>query len=116
MPTHLLRQAAFGLLLLFAGVSAASASSFQVNPVRAALSPVQPVVALTVRNIGTEPAVMQLEVMNWSQQEGQDVYAATKDILSTPPIFTVPGGGSKKLFGNSSLQAKRFNIMRVMAM
>jgi fimbrial chaperone protein len=95
MPTRLLRQVAFGLLLLFAGVSAANASSFQVNPVRAELSPGQPVVALTVRNIGSEPAVMQLEVMNWSQQEGQDIYSATKEILATPPIFTVPGGGSQ---------------------
>jgi fimbrial chaperone protein len=29
------------------------------------------------------------------QQDGKDVYTPTKDILATPPIFTVPAGGSQ---------------------
>ena len=67
--------------------------SFQVSPVRATLSAGQSIMALTVRNEGSEPAVIQLEPMAWSQRDGKDVYAATREIIATPPIFTVPPGG-----------------------
>jgi fimbrial chaperone protein len=93
--TQRLSQYISGLILLVIGVSMASAGSFQVNPVRATLSPSKPVSAMTVRNTGTESAVIQLEVMTWSQQQGKDVYATTKEILATPPVFTVPAGGSQ---------------------
>lgn len=93
--TRRLNQLICGLMLLVAGVSMASAGSFQVNPVRATLSPSKPISAMTVRNTGTEPAVLQLEVMTWSQQQGKDVYTPTTEILATPPIFTVPVGGSQ---------------------
>lgn len=90
-----LSQAACGLAFLLAGTGGASAGSFQVNPVRATLSARLPVGSLTVRNTGAEPVVVQLEVVSWSQQEGKDVYDLTREILATPPIFTVPSGGSQ---------------------
>ena len=88
-------QAAYGLFLLVAGVSEVSAASIGVSPVRATLSADQQVGALTVHNTGTEPMSVQLEVMNWSQQEGKDVFTATREVLANPPIFTVPPGGSQ---------------------
>ena len=88
-------QAAYGLFLLVAGVSVVSAASIGVSPVRATLSADQKVEAITVRNTGTEPMSVQLEVMNWSQQEGKDVFTATREVLANPPIFTVPPGGSQ---------------------
>lgn len=90
-----LHQAARGLVLSLAFASAAWAGSFQVSPLRATLTGNQPVSALTVRNAGTEPAVIQLEAMAWSQQVGKDSYLPTPDILATPPIFTIPAGGSQ---------------------
>ena len=88
-------QAAYGLLLLVAGVSVVSAASIGVSPVRATLSADQRVGALTVRNTGTEPMSVQLEVMSWSQQDGEDVFTATREVLANPPIFTVPPSGSQ---------------------
>ena len=88
-------QAAYGLFLLVAGVSVVSAASIGVSPVRATLSADQKVEAITVRNSGTEPMSVQLEVMNWSQQDGEDVFTATREVLANPPIFTVPPGGSQ---------------------
>ena len=88
-------QAAYGLFLLVAGVSEVSAASIGVSPVRATLSADQQVGALTVHNTGTEPMSVQLEVMNWSQQDGEDVFTATREVLANPPIFTVPPGGSQ---------------------
>lgn len=73
----------------------AQAGSLSVNPVRATLSVSQPVAALTVQNGGSEPAVVQLEVLSWAQHEGKDVYTPTSEMLATPPIFTVPAGGSQ---------------------
>ncbi len=90
-----LSQAACGLAFFMGAVFAATAGSFAVSPVRATLSAGQPVAALTVRNDGAEPTVVQLEVVSWSQQDGRDVYNLTREILATPPIFTLPPGGSQ---------------------
>jgi fimbrial chaperone protein len=87
-----------GCAFLLLGVLAASwahAGSFQVSPVRATLSAAQAVGSMTVRNDGTEPTVVQLQVVSWSQEQGKDVYSPTKEILATPPIFTVPPGGAQ---------------------
>jgi fimbrial chaperone protein len=73
----------------------ALAGSFMVTPVRATLSAKQPVAALTVRNESQEATVVQVEVMTWTQRDGNDVYAATREILATPPIFTVGPGASQ---------------------
>ncbi|HBK47235.1 MAG TPA: phytochrome sensor protein [Xanthomonadaceae bacterium] len=85
-------HALFGVLLLGCTLacSLAQAGSFTVNPVRVTLSGRQPVAALTVRNLGDTPAVIQLEVKRWSQLDGRDLYEDTAEILATPPIFTVP--------------------------
>lgn len=88
-------QAACGLVLYAATVSSTLAGSFQVSPVSATLTGRQPVSALTVRNTGSVPAVIQLEAMTWSQPEGKDQYVPATDILATPPIFTIPAGGTQ---------------------
>jgi fimbrial chaperone protein len=95
MFTRALGQAIFGLAFLIGAPATACAGSFSVNPVRATLSAKQPVGSLVVHNNGAEPTVVQLETVSWSQQDGKDVYAATKEILATPPIFTLPAGGSQ---------------------
>lgn len=88
-------QAVCGLILLITGAGAASAGSFQVNPVRATLSISQSIAALTVHNTGDEATVIQLELFSWTQQDGKDVYTPTREILATPPIFTIPANGSQ---------------------
>ena len=90
-----LARGVIGAALLFAAAGAASDGSFQVNPVRVTLSAGQPVGALTVRNNGSEAAVVQLEVVDWTQQDGKDVYGASREVLATPPIFTVKPGASQ---------------------
>ncbi|CAN5735264.1 hypothetical protein BH09PSE5_BH09PSE5_00150 [soil metagenome] len=73
----------------------AHAGTFSVSPVRVDLSAAEPIAALIVRNGGSEAAVVQLEAMAWSQQDGADRYEASRDLIATPPIFTVPAGGSQ---------------------
>jgi fimbrial chaperone protein len=87
--------AIYGLAMWLAGAGAASAGSFAVSPVRATLSAARGTGSLTVHNNGTEAAVVQLSVVAWSQESGQDVYQPSKDVLATPPLFTVQPGASQ---------------------
>lgn len=70
----------------------ATGASLEVNPVRLTLSAAQPVAALTVRNAGTQPAGLHLQLMAWTQTDAADHYAATRELLATPPIFTLAPG------------------------
>lgn len=51
-----------------------------------------PIAALTLRNEGDQPMLLQLETVQWAMQGGEDRYTPTSDILATPPIFTIPSG------------------------
>ena len=68
----------------------AHAGSFQVNPIRVDLTPKAQTTALSVRNTGTEPVVVQVSVEAWAQDEGKDVYSPTREIIATPPVLTIP--------------------------
>lgn len=94
MPRHVRRAGLIlSLFLAFEGVG--HAGSFDVSPVRAELSAAQRVAALTVRNSGHEPAVIQLQATSWSQQDNHDVLTPTAELLATPPIFTLAPGASQ---------------------
>jgi fimbrial chaperone protein len=69
--------------------------AFQISPVRISLSGKTPISVLSVRNESAESSVMQLTVMSWSQSENEDIYSPTDEVLATPPIFTVPAGGTQ---------------------
>lgn len=91
-----LRGLAF-LILLLSPVFAepALAGNFSVSPVRVALSSSLKVAAMRVFNGGAEPISIQLQLVEWDQQAGQDVYTPTVELLATPPIFTIPAGQSQ---------------------
>jgi len=88
-------RALLGLAFCVCGCQTANAAALSLVPVRIALTAKQPISAISVHNDGDEATVVQLEVVQWSQADGKDVYAATAEILATPPIFTVPPGGSQ---------------------
>ena len=95
MLTRALKQAACGLFFFVMCASVANASKIGVSPVRLTLSDNQKIDSLSVRNNGTEPITMQVEVLSWSQREGKAVFAATRELLANPPIFTIPAGNSQ---------------------
>lgn len=70
----------------------AASASLEVNPVRLTLSATQPVAALTVRNVGEQAASLHLQLMAWTQADAADNYAPTRELLATPPIFTLAPG------------------------
>jgi fimbrial chaperone protein len=83
-----------GLLLCILPMLA-RASSLDVDPIRVTFSAQKSVTVLTLTNAGDEPATVQLEPVAWSQDNGEDKYVPTRDLLATPPIFTVPPKGKQ---------------------
>ena len=78
-------------------IGAAVAGSFNVSPVRVELSTQERTQALTVRNDGSEPSVVQVRLYAWSQDAGQDILQPTNELLVSPPVFTVQPGQSQLL-------------------
>jgi fimbrial chaperone protein len=75
--------------------SVALSASFYVSPVRVDLSARKPTAALTVRNESEQPVVVQLQTTAWTQNNGKDSTAPTRDLIATPPLFTLPAQGSQ---------------------
>lgn len=74
------------------GSQFASAGSFDVNPIRVDLTAQSRNAAVSVRNTGDDPVVVQVTVQAWSQSAGKDVLTDTKDVIVSPPIATIPAG------------------------
>ncbi|MCU0805628.1 MAG: molecular chaperone [Burkholderiales bacterium] len=81
-------------LLVVAAVPAWS-GSFSISPVRVELSPQEATAAVTVTNTGDEPASIQLRVFTWRQEGNEDRLDPTRDLIATPPLFTIPPGESQ---------------------
>ena len=89
-----LRRLPAFLLLLAAGCPA-WAASFSISPVRVELSPQEATVAITVTNTGEDPASIQLRVFSWHQEANEDRLEPTRDLIATPPLFTIAPGESQ---------------------
>jgi fimbrial chaperone protein len=90
-----LRQALFLLVACLLPPFSVMAGSLAVTPIRVELSSAQRSVALTVRNDGDQPTVVQAQLVAWSQVDNDDRLEPTTDVLASPPIFTVAPGASQ---------------------
>lgn len=61
----------------------------RLSPIRLVLSEATPTAAITIHNDGEQPTVVQVQAAAWTQREGNEAYASTRDLIATPPIFTV---------------------------
>lgn len=73
----------------------AAAGAFSINPVTVSLSAARKVEAVTVVNDGAAPTNIQLELVAWQQSHDGDLYTPTRDLIATPPIFSIPPGGKQ---------------------
>ena len=88
------RRATAWMLMLAAGVPAA-AGNFSVAPVRVELQGAQRTAVITVHNNDAVPLLIQVSTLSWSQPGGEENYDATRELLATPPIFTLPAQGEQ---------------------
>lgn len=66
----------------------AGAAGWSIDPVRIVLLPEHPA-AITVGNDSDEPTSIQVQAVAWTQLDGKDVYTPTRELLVSPPIFTI---------------------------
>ncbi len=87
--------------LLLAALAAGQAGSpalgqaLAVQPVTVHLAAGQRATTLTVTNQGPGETAIQIRVFNWSQDGGKDELTASDVVLASPPLATIPPGGSQ---------------------
>jgi len=70
----------------------AVASNLTVYPVSVILNAQKPAGEINLQNDDDAPKVIQIELMEWSQKDGQDIYTPSRDLLVNPPVFTLQPG------------------------
>jgi len=85
----------FLLLLVLVFPLLAAAGSYSINPVKLELSYQGETKIITVRNQAEHSAIMQVDVVSWQQQSGQDIYKTSRDLLASPPLFAIEPGASQ---------------------
>jgi fimbrial chaperone protein len=83
------------LMLMLAAAGTAAAGTFSIAPVRVELSGAQRTAVLTVHNDDAAALVVQVSTLNWAQAAGEEVYGVTRELLATPPVFTLPPNGEQ---------------------
>jgi len=78
-------------VLLTGACACAQASTFNISPIRAELGGPRHTAVLTLTNADTEPVVVQVSVVQWSQIDGADQLDDTREMLATPPVLQIPG-------------------------
>lgn len=73
----------------------AGASTFNISPIRAELTGVHRTGVLTLTNADDDAVVVQVHVLAWSQQNGEERLDETRDLLVTPPVLQIPAKGEQ---------------------
>jgi fimbrial chaperone protein len=81
--------------LLVSGL--AGAADWEIDPVRVELTEQQKTGAITLRNTSDRPTSIQIQAMAWSQVDGKDVYTASRELMVSPPIVTIPAKGEQTI-------------------
>jgi fimbrial chaperone protein len=69
---------------------------------------------VTLRNEEQEPITIRAYALDWSQANGEDVYAETNAMIVSPPIFTIPPGGTQLVrvgLRNASADPKAYRLI-----
>lgn len=81
------------IALLFLGITtSALGSSLSVSPIVVSLDETTRTAAITLKNEGTESRVVQTELLRWTQANGKNIHASSRDLLVNPPIATLQPG------------------------
>jgi fimbrial chaperone protein len=75
----------------------ANASSLEISPVSVNLVAGQRAKVIEIRNRGGSSVAIQIRAYSWSQSGNTDVLVPTRDVILSPPIFTIPAGGSQTI-------------------
>ncbi|HEX8644090.1 MAG TPA: fimbria/pilus periplasmic chaperone [Allosphingosinicella sp.] len=88
-----LAAAAAGALAAMPG--SAAAGSLQIDPIRLEISQSRRTATLRVSNQEQVPVTIRAYALTWRQVDGEDVYEESSAVIVSPPIFTIPAGGTQ---------------------
>ena len=74
---------------------AATAGSLQVDPIRLEINAGRRTATVRVRNQEQVPVTIRAYPLTWNQADGEDLYEETGEVIVSPPIFTIPAGGTQ---------------------
>lgn len=72
----------------------AQAASISVSPIRVDVPAPASSASVSLRNEASQPVNLQIRIFKWVLKDGADFYEETDDVVSTPPVATVPPGGA----------------------
>lgn len=81
---------------LFSSVAYA-AGSIQLSPLRLLMSDSVNTATLIVKNRGNTPSLVQVELLNWTQKANEEILEPTRDVLISPPVFTIAANSEQIL-------------------
>jgi len=87
--------AAAFLFLLAVGALSANAASLQVSPLSIEFDGGETSALVRIKNVSDSAEHLQVRVMSWRQQNGQDVLEPTRDIVASPPIARLAPGAEQ---------------------
>jgi fimbrial chaperone protein len=90
-----MRSVRIAALLSLLAALPASASTFNISPIRAELTGVHRTGVLTLTNADDDAVVVQVRVVAWSQQNGEEHLDETRDLLVAPPVLQIPAKGEQ---------------------
>ncbi|WP_110669846.1 molecular chaperone [Salinicola halophilus] len=92
------RRLVFAILgmALAALSTSASAASLLLWPVHPVFEADEPAAALWIENRGESTAWLQVRVVGWEQQDGENRYPAQQSVVASPPMLEV-GSGERHL-------------------
>jgi fimbrial chaperone protein len=91
----LLIAASACLAAMVAAPAPAVAGSLQVDPIRLEINAGRRTATLRVSNQEQTPVTIRAYALTWTQVNGEDRYEETAAVVVSPPIFTIPGGGTQ---------------------
>ena len=113
LATHLLR-ASLCLAAALAAPAPALAGSLQVDPIRLEINTGRRTATVRVTNQEQSPVTIRAYALSWTQPGGEDRYEETAAVIVSPPIFTIPAGGSQLIrvgLRNPSGTARAYRLM-----
>jgi len=94
-PKSILALACGASFLWAAPIAPAPAGTLQVNPVLVEVGAGRRTATVTVRNAEDAPVTIRAYPLGWTQAGGEDRYDESAAVIVSPPIFTIPAGGTQ---------------------
>lgn len=92
---HSLAIACGTALFLAAPAMPVAAGTLNINPVLVEIGTGQRTATVSLRNQEATPVTIRAYALGWRQVDGEDVYDESSAVIVSPPIFTIPAGGTQ---------------------